>query len=337
MQVGSPFVSTLNRMRQKRSGYETMFGGMQTLRDRAIEVALQNFASGVNANADWTLAPEELSDLVIRWPASYQWPTARLWVEPILRGFKEHLRVKFTELPQPYRGTVIFQFVVGDKAYDVAIDYSDYPEVNLESATRCSLYFKMQHSSEGYEFDHVIPGGYVCASRKIYLHLSRLRRLRDRREFAFDVYGRFNPEYSGATRRRAVKLLSEQKHFQFEGGLKKVNYLDFLKEIARARVCIDLPGEGDLCFRLINYLAVGACVVGPRPRTVLHAPLLDRVHVAYVRDDLSDLVKVSQYYLENDDAREEMCLNSRRFFDQYLHPTNLSAYYLRSCLDRLRN
>ncbi len=32
-----------------------------------------------------------------------------------------------------------------------------------------------------------------------------------------------------------------------------------------------------------------------------------------------------------------MCLNSQRFFDQYLHQDNLTAYYLRSCLDHIQN
>ncbi len=314
-----------------------MLSGLQIFRDKAAEVALYTLAAAPLENEAWTVKPEELEDVVIRWPTTYEWPTARLWVEPILHGLKKRARVELAGLQQPFRGTVNFQFVLSGKPYDIAIDYSDYPELNPQSVSQCALYFKMQHLREGYGIDKVIPGGYVCDSRKIYLHLSRLRRMRDRREFDFDVYGRFSTEFAGATRRRAIGLLAEQKLFRFEGGLKKVTYLDFLKEAAHAKVCIDLPGEGDFCFRLINYLAVGACIVGPRPRTVLHAPLLDRVHIAYAKDDLSDLVDVCSYYVENEEAREAMCLNSRRFFDQYLHKDNLTSYYLCSCLDRFQN
>jgi len=313
-----------------------MYSRIQTLRDKAVGVALHTFAPGAPVmNEAWTVTPEELDDVVIRWPSAYQWPTAGLWVDTILYGLRDRARVEFVPLPQPYRGTVIFQFVLRSKTHDIAIDYSDYSEVNQESVTRCALYFKMQYLREGYGFENVIPGGYVCDGRKIYLHLSGLRRLRERGEFDFDVYGRFSTEFAGGTRRRAVELLSEQKLFRFEGGLKKVKYLEFLKDVARAKVCIDLPGEGDLCFRLINYLAVGACIVGPRPRTVLHVPLVDRVHVAYTKDDLSDLLDICRYYVGDDAAREEMCLNSRRFFDQFLHKDNLTAYYLRSCVDSL--
>ena len=314
-----------------------MLNSLQTIRDRAVEVALQKFSPGAPAvNQHWRVSDEELDDVVIRWPSSYQWPTARLWVDTLLYGFKSRARVEFAELSQPYRGTVIFQFVVDGHTHEVAIDYSDYAEINQESVARCALYFKMQHSREGYGYANVLPGGYVAGGRKIYLHLSRLRRLRDTRNFEFDVYGRFSTELAGETRRRAVELLTDQNQFRFEGGLRKVKYLDFLKEIARAKICIDLPGEGDLCFRLINYLAVGACIVGPPPRTTLHAPLVDRVHMAYAKPDLSDLIDLCSYYLENDEAREEMSRNSRRFFDEHLHKDNLTAYYLRSCLDRLR-
>jgi len=313
-----------------------MLSGVQTLRDSAVEAALRTWATGATViNSSWAIDAEELQDVRIRWPAHYQWPTARFWVDTILYGLRQRVPLELAEIPQPYRGTVIFQFVREGQSHDVAIDYSDYLEINEDSASRCPVYFKMQHLRGGYDRGNVLPGGYVCDSRKIYPHLARLRRLRDRRQFEFDVCGRFSTEFARETRRRAVDLLSNQSYFRYEGGLKKVKYLAFLKEVARARVCIDLPGEGDFCFRLMNYMAVGACIVGPRPRTTLQAPLIDRVHIAYTKDDLSDLVDVCRYYLEHESEREEMCLNSRRFFDEYLHKDNLSAYYLRSCLDRL--
>jgi hypothetical protein len=313
-----------------------MLNGLQALREKAVEAAMRTLASGPSVeNEEWRVEPEELKEVSIRWPSAYQWPTARLWVDTLFYGLKKRVPFETVQLPQPFRGTVMFQLVRRGRVADIALDYSDYPEINEESARQAAVYFKMQHLREGYRRENVLPGGYVCDSRKIYLHLARLRRLRDKREFEFDVYGRFSTEFARDTRRRAVGILSEQKAFGFEGGLKKVGYLEFLKETARARVCIDLPGEGDFCFRLINYLAIGACVVGPRHRTILNVPLVDGVHIAHTKDDLSDLVEVCRFYVENEEAREEMCRASRRFFERHLHMDNLTAYYLRSCLDRL--
>src|SRR5262249_18290776 len=130
----------------------------------------------------------------------------------------------------------------------------------------------------------------------------------------------------------AVQLLSNQSSFHYEGGLSKVRYSRFLREVARSKICIDLPGNGDFCFRLIDYLAVGTCVIGPRHRTLLHVPLVDRKHIVYTQDDLSDLIELCMFYLKNDEARENICQNSRLFFDQYLQRDQLAAYYLSCCL-----
>ena len=315
-----------------------MLTRLQTLREGAVELALIGLTQPPSVtNGKWSVAPEELRDVSIRWPETYQWPTARLWVDQLLYGFKQRVRLKSAPLPQPYKGTVLFQLVVENRTHDVAVDYSDYAEINKESATRCPVYFKMQHLRAGYGRENVLPGGYVTDSRGIYLNLQRLRRIRDRREFAFDVYGRFSTEFAGETRRRAVEILRAQEQFKFEGGMTKVSHANFLNEVARARICIDLPGQGDFCFRLINYFAVGACVVAARHGNILNAPLVDRVHIAYARDDFSDLVELCKFYLENDEAREAMCVKSRQFFEENLHRVNLTSYYLRSCLDRLRS
>jgi hypothetical protein len=69
-----------------------------------------------------------------------------------------------------------------------------------------------------------------------------------------------------------------------------------MREVAQARVCIDLPGNGPLCFRLIDYLTVGSCVVAPRPAARLHAPLSYGVIVVYCADDLSSLVEICALY-----------------------------------------
>ncbi|HEX8845393.1 MAG TPA: glycosyltransferase [Pyrinomonadaceae bacterium] len=311
---------------------------LRVWKDRAVEFALKTVARKPRVtNAAWRINPEELHGVTIRWPVKYQWEPARIWVDPLLYGFRNVAQVEMAELEQPYRGTVLFQFVVRNRAHDVAIDYSDYSDINEESARRCPVYFKMQHHREGYGLNHVLPGGYVPDGRKIYLHLPRLRRLRDRKDFAYDVYGRFSLEFAGETRRRAVEILRAQKDFKFEGGLTKVSYVDFLKETARSRICIDLPGEGDFCYRLVNYFAVGACVIAAPHRNILNGPLIDREHIAYAKPDFSDLVELCKFYLENEEEREAMCLKSRQFFEQYLHKDNLTAYYLRACLDRLRN
>src|SRR6185436_18675636 len=129
-----------------------MLSGLQTLRDSAVEAALRTWATGATViNSSWAIDAEELQDVRIRWLADYQWPTARFWVDTILLGLKQRVPLELAEIPQPHRGTVIFQFVRDGQTHDIAIDYSDYSEINEDSASSCQVYFKMQHLSGGYD------------------------------------------------------------------------------------------------------------------------------------------------------------------------------------------
>lgn len=284
-------------------------------------------------NPAWRCTPDEVRDVVWNFPIKYEWERAITWTDPLRRVLNRSVKVGAVDLPQTYQGIVLTQFVRRGKAHDVIIDYSDYAEINGEAAKRASVYFKMQYKRGGYGLSHVIPGGYVADSRQIYFALPRLRKLRDGRNFAFDVYGRFSLDFAAGIRRQAVELLMGQKSFAFEGGLKKVTYKQFLRDITRARICIDLPGNGDFCHRLVNYFAIGACVIAAPHGNTLHVPIVDRQHIAYAKADLSDLIDLCEFYLKNTEAREEMCRQNRRYFDLYLHQDNLAAYYLRSCLD----
>jgi hypothetical protein len=118
------------------------------------------------------------------------------------------------------------------------------------------------------------------------------------------------------------------------GGQTKVRYGSFLREVARSRICIDLPSYSPITFRLIDYLAIGCCVIGPPHQSRLHVPLEDRVHVVYCKPDYSDLEELCVHYLSHDVERRRLVEASRRFFDTYLRREQLAAYYL-SCCTRL--
>jgi hypothetical protein len=314
----------------------TQLKRLQGWKDIALEVAHKGGAgSATILNPDWRVEKAELEHVSLRWPARYEWPDAKLWVNGLLTGFKKLIPIEIARIEQNHSGIILFQLVVDGIPHDVTLDYFDLPRVIPECADRSLAYFKMQYSRDGYDSPNIIPGGYVPDSRKLYLYLPSLRSKRDKKEFEYEVYGRFSLDFAKDRRREAVELLHGQKRFRFEGGLTKVGYVDFLKQIARAKICIDLPGNGDFCHRLINYLAIGACVIGPRHGNELHVPLVDRKHIAFAKDDLSDLVDLCAYYLENDEAREEMCRQSRLYFETYLHRDNLAAYYLRTMLDHL--
>jgi hypothetical protein len=246
------------------------------------------------------------------------------------------LPVARADVPQPYPGIIVFQFVHGGTAHDVVLDYYDYGHLNEAALRDCSLYFKMQHSRRGYASAKVLPGGYFHQfGRQWVRSLPHARRMRDAGAFRYDVYGRFSLLFAREVRTRAVELLRCQHRFHFEGSLHTVPFGEFLREIASSKVCLDLPGNGPLCVRLCNYLGVGACVVAAPHEAVLHVPLVDGRDIVYCRPDLSDLVDLCAYYVEHPADREALRVRGREYFDRYLTWPQLARYYLASLVERL--
>lgn len=126
----------------------------------------------------------------------------------------------------------------------------------------------------------------------------------------------------------AMEALQNQGDFRYEGSLQVVPYAAYLREAALSRVCIDLPGNGDMCHRLVDYLALGCCVVRPSPRTRLHVPLEDGLNVRFVSDVASDLVTSCAELLSEPVKIEDVGAAALRYFDAYLHVDQLAGYYV---------
>lgn len=310
---------------------------VSALRQSSTALYLNHFGhQPPKLNREWRLSERERRAIRILWPRNYEWAPAARWMSSLISRFRHLVRVELVDnIPQTYQGTVVFRFEFEGHRHDVAIGYSDYPAIDPECARNCALYFKMQYQLEGYAYRNVIPGGYVVDTPRLYMQLTKLREARDTKRFEFEVYGRFGREFGTEIRKRAVGLLERQKRFAFEGGLNILPYHEFLQEATRAKVCVDLPGRGDFCFRLVNYLAIGNCVIAYPHRNQLHVPLVPGKHIVYAKSDLSNLVELCEYYLEHSEEREEIKRNARNYFDCYLHKDNLANYYLRTCFDVL--
>jgi hypothetical protein len=272
--------------------------------------------------------------VVLRWPVQYEWAPARLWVDPLRVGLGRLVQIMPTEIPQPYGGIVMLEADLDGQRHEIAIDYSDDVELQDECLDRSSVYFKMQFLEEGYGSDAVVAGGFVPAGQSVYRFMTPLREMR-RRTAAVDVYGRFGLSHATDIRRRAVGLLREQSRLSYRGSDGLVLYTQHLRDIAQSRVCVDLPGRGALCHRLVDCLAVGACVVGPRPPTRLHVPLEEGRHITYVGDNLDGLIDACTVLVSDSTARERRYRETSEFFDRYLHRDQLGGYYLRTLLDML--
>jgi hypothetical protein len=237
---------------------------------------------------------------------------------------------------------VTFRLIAGGRSYPVTIDFSDYMDRIFDDPLESALvYFKWQYRRQGYadltpNHSKVLPGGYVAGSTRLYKFLPHIRASATHRTYATDVFGRFGLTFAREIRQAAIRLLSEQKYFRYKGGLAISNrYIGFLRECLESKICIDLPSNSDICCRLVDYMAVGCCIVAPRHRVTFPVDLEDRKNIVYVRRDLSDLVDTCRYYLDHDDERAAIAREARTYFDRYLHREQVAGYYLHECLRRI--
>lgn len=285
----------------------------------------------ISANQTWRVDPESARGLLFRWPRRI--PTAyRTGIgNHVVRALRHHARVDLVDLPQPYEGVINVEVVHNKRSRRVMIETSDYPELNERAYADADLHFKMEFSLDGYgSRDRLLPGGYVPADPSIYRYLGHLRRLRDSAPPLFDVYGRYG--LSMEKRQRPMEILRNSSSFDFFGGHGKVRYSRYLRELARSRICIDLPSMSSITFRMIDSLAIGCCIVGPPHTNQMQVPFVDGVHVKYCAPDYSDLEEVCVRLLSDESMRRTLIANSRGFFDQYLHPFQLGAYYIHHSL-----
>jgi hypothetical protein len=281
----------------------------------------------------WTTAGCEA--LAIEWPARLREPGDAGWVESIRLGLAAHVTSTTTPIPQPWHNVVAIGVIRDGRRETVAIDYDDETPINPTALSSSRVYFKMQFAAEGYDDPRVVPGGFPPYFSSIFRMLTALRKERDRRAFDTDVTGRFSVGWATEIRTMALELLGQQRAFTFEGGSRPARYSAFLRQVARSKVGIDLPGRGPFCFRLVDYLAVGTCIVAVPHSAAMPVPLEDGVHLVYASPDLSDLVTLCAQLVEDDDERDRLAANARAYFDQYLTPRQIGAYYVRTLVDAL--
>jgi hypothetical protein len=312
---------------------------LETLGDRdtwsglALEaVGHVSFAAPPKTPLSWDV-PEEIS---VVWPISYDWEHAAKWVEPLRRELASLADLRCAEIAQPFTRVVLAEVEAAGARRRVAIDYADSVELNGDAAAQADIYFKMQYRNEGYDAPHVVKGGFVSNGDALRRYLGPLRRLPDRSRLRYDVYGAFSPRYASELRHAAVEALSGDPRFVYEGGFTIARYSAHLWKTARSKVCVDLPGNGPFCFRLVDYLAVGVPILAAPHGAQLHIPLQEGVHLLYASDGLADLGDAAAALVDDEPRRNRLASAARAFYDCYLHPRQLAAYYLHTTMSFAR-
>ena len=294
-----------------------------------------NSANNSTFELSWPFDVNKAKSITVFWPTQYVWAPRAKWGEPIASALAYHVKVERKDIEQPYTGIVLAEVLINEKMSKIIFQTSDDTAMDFEAYKCSSVYFIYQHRESGYGCDNVYPAGYIPYEPNIYDWLPHLRKLKDKNNYCYDVYGRFSLDIATEVRSGAINLLNSSNKFSFEGGGKIQRYSRSLKEITRSKICLDLPGNGPYCFRLVDYLAVGSCIVSFPHKALFPKPLVPWEHIVYVKDDLSDLVSVCEYLLDNPDVIESMANKSRDYFDKYLHARQLGAYYVGKIIEHL--
>jgi hypothetical protein len=266
----------------------------------------------------------------IRWPTRINpgRPSLGDCVNRIKSGIAAHVPIEHADIPQPVGGVVLFHLLDRGAPRRVVIDTDDRMVLN-DSAKEADLYFKMQYARGGYGSPHIRPGGYVCLQHALYRYRWNWRELRHRTAASYDVYGRFGATHEKQdVRASAISLLQAQDRFGFQGGAGAVWWGEYMDEMCDAEVCLDLPGRGEFCYRLVEYLGVGACVIGPQLATEMHVPLEPGMHLVRVPRSLDGLVDECERLLGDDALRQTIGRAAEDYFDRYLALEQLGAYYV---------
>lgn len=272
--------------------------------------------------------------LAVIWPDAYDWPNFATWLDGIRDGLASLVPVTRGAPAPPARDVVMAEFALDGRTYPVAFDVGDRPGLNEAVADRAFVYFKMQYARQGYARPNVVPAGFVPAGTRVERMLPALRALSDRRWFRHDVYGRFGAGGGLDVRRRYLDALAGDPRFSFTGGLRLLRQSAYLCEVARARICIDLPGNGDFCFRLVEYMAVGSAIVARRHGNRFPVDPVEGRDIILV-DGPEEMADACADLLRAPARIQALRSASRTYYDRHLRPDRLADHYLDCFLDRL--
>ena len=292
--------------------------------------------SSIVSDFTWTIDNSDASHTHIFFPEMKVMQESMPWVQHIFWSMKKIFKTTHDAgLNIMNRDAcVVIRIEYMEKSYFVTFDFSDYMDHINNEALDCSIcYFKMQFDRDGYSDKRIVPGGYTNNSPHVYKYIPFLRSNVDKVNDKRDVYGRFGMRYASDIRKKAINILNMQMKFSYEVSATLIRHSASLIEASNSKICIDLPGNGDFCFRLVDYLSMGACVISYPHRTKMHEPLIHGKNIIYCEPDFSNLVDICQYYLNNDFERGVIQDNAREYFDSYLHRDQISRYYISSVLD----
>jgi hypothetical protein len=154
--------------------------------------------------------------------------------------------------------------------------------------------------------------------------------------FKYDVA--FWAVESHAIRTQALELLQDKFDCAQNGTVRnqvmkkyKRKGMFYLQELASCKIGLNFRGAGWDTLRYWEIPALGGFMISQRPNILIENNYVDGEDVVFCKDDLSDLVALCEYYLENEDERLRIAENAAE--KTRLHHTDVAR--AKTILDKI--
>jgi Glycosyl transferases group 1 len=110
---------------------------------------------------------------------------------------------------------------------------------------------------------------------------------------------------------------------------------NFLEELSASKVAYNFKGVGWNTLRYWEIPGVASFMISGAPQIRIPNNFKDREHIVLCRDDLSDLLRLTDYYLHHENEREEIARNGHSHLQQHHTYIKRGEYFLNICNDFL--
>ena len=123
----------------------------------------------------------------------------------------------------------------------------------------------------------------------------------------------------------------QSKNYNFFGNSEniKIPYDQYLSVMYNSSINLALEGNGEFTFRHLEILACCSFMICQSSINELDLPLplLDGKHFVSFKNR-EDLIEKINFYLENNDLRNEIALNGRKVLEQHYSPKNHGKFLM---------
>lgn len=224
----------------------------------------------------------------------------------------------------------------------IFIDGGDYSEVGSDLAEYGypELYEKSQKIRS---FDYIFKREYLANNSysdnvfplQISFRLDRLPSLPVEKKYDVSFWAVETGSNYGNIRTKALKLLEDKFDCEDNGTKRNQKFSKYsrkgdfyLKELKRCKIVLNFRGGGWDTMRYWEVPAVGSLMITQKPQIKIPNDFEDKKHVIHCKDDLSDLVELCQFYLDNAEEREKIALAGKKHLEKFHTDVKRAEYIL---------